>query len=198
MSVGIRHDDLRRRNRAMVISAVRRAGQPSRTEIAATTGLSHSTISAISSDLIQEGILAESKPSETGFAEARPAAGRPRPQSGSRGGDDRGAVAELPLRHRHRLCRPGDRRGAAPAGHADHAARRTDRRMHRQSSGAGSRTPTSMSAASPALPWASRASPIRMPAPCCGRRSRRRPTLPSPTYWKRNSAFRPPWRTTAT
>ena len=52
MSVGIRHDDLRRRNRAMVISAVRRAGQPSRTEIAATTGLSHSTISAISSDLI--------------------------------------------------------------------------------------------------------------------------------------------------
>lgn len=65
MSVGIRHDDLRRRNRAMVLSAVRRAGQPSRTEIAATTGLSHSTISAISADLIQEGILAESKPSET-------------------------------------------------------------------------------------------------------------------------------------
>ncbi|UVK40162.1 ROK family protein [Mesorhizobium sp. AR10] len=64
MSVGIRHDDLRRRNRAMVLSAVRRAGQPSRTEIAATTGLSHSTISAISSDLIGEGILAESKASE--------------------------------------------------------------------------------------------------------------------------------------
>ncbi|KQU90950.1 ROK family transcriptional regulator [Mesorhizobium sp. Root102] len=66
MSVGIRHDDLRRRNRAMVIAAVRRAGQPSRTEIAATTGLSHSTISAISSDLIGEGILTESKPSEAG------------------------------------------------------------------------------------------------------------------------------------
>ncbi|CCV04962.1 Xyl repressor [Mesorhizobium metallidurans STM 2683] len=64
MSVGIRHDDLRRRNRAMVISAVRRAGQPSRTEIAATTGLSHSTISAISSDLIGEGILSESKAGE--------------------------------------------------------------------------------------------------------------------------------------
>ncbi|RVD70250.1 ROK family transcriptional regulator [Mesorhizobium sp. M4A.F.Ca.ET.029.04.2.1] len=64
MSVGSRHDDLRRRNRAMVISAVRRAGQPSRTEIAATTGLSHSTISAISSDLIQEGILTESKANE--------------------------------------------------------------------------------------------------------------------------------------
>ena len=76
MSVGIRHDDLRRRNRAMVIAAVRRAGRPSRTEIAATTGLSHSTISAISSDLIGEGILAESKPSEAGALK------RGRPQVG--------------------------------------------------------------------------------------------------------------------
>jgi len=59
MSAGIRHDDLRRRNRAMVMAAVRRAGQPSRTEIASATGLSHSTISAISADLIAEGILAE-------------------------------------------------------------------------------------------------------------------------------------------
>src|SRR5215510_9971549 len=61
MTVGIRHDDLRRRNRAMVIAAVRRAGQPSRTEIAAATALSHSTISAISSDLIGEGVLAEAR-----------------------------------------------------------------------------------------------------------------------------------------
>jgi predicted NBD/HSP70 family sugar kinase len=61
MTVGIRHDDLRRRNRAMVIAAVRRAGQASRTGIAATTALSHSTISAISSDLIGEGVLAEAK-----------------------------------------------------------------------------------------------------------------------------------------
>jgi predicted NBD/HSP70 family sugar kinase/predicted transcriptional regulator len=64
MSVGIRHDDLRRRNRAMVISAVRHASQPSRTEIASATGLSHSTISAISADLIAEGILAEAKGGE--------------------------------------------------------------------------------------------------------------------------------------
>lgn len=64
MSVGIRHDDLRRRNRAMVISAVRRSSLPSRTEIAAVTGLSHSTISAISSDLIAEGILTEAKSGE--------------------------------------------------------------------------------------------------------------------------------------
>lgn len=76
MTVGMRHDDLRRRNRAMVIAAVRRAGgQLSRTEIAATTGLSHSTISAISADLIGEGILTESKG-------AQPAQRRGRPQVG--------------------------------------------------------------------------------------------------------------------
>jgi predicted NBD/HSP70 family sugar kinase len=74
MSVGIRHDDLRRRNRAMVIAAVRRTGQPSRTEIAATTGLSHSTISAISSDLIAEGYLVQDKGGET------PSLKRGRPQ----------------------------------------------------------------------------------------------------------------------
>jgi predicted NBD/HSP70 family sugar kinase len=61
MSVGIRHDDLRRRNRAMVIAAVRHAIQPSRTEIATVTALSHSTISAITSDLIAEGVLMENR-----------------------------------------------------------------------------------------------------------------------------------------
>jgi predicted NBD/HSP70 family sugar kinase len=66
MTVGVRHDDLRRRNRAMVISAVRRVRQPSRTEIAAITALSHSTISAIASDLIGEGVLAETKGAEGG------------------------------------------------------------------------------------------------------------------------------------
>ena len=74
MTVGIRHDDLRRRNRAMVIGAVRRDGQPSRTEIAGTTGLSHSTISAISADLIGEGVLLEAKGSDA------PAVKRGRPQ----------------------------------------------------------------------------------------------------------------------
>ncbi len=76
MSAGIRHDDLRRRNRAMVIAAVRSAGQPSRTEIASATGLSHSTISAISADLIAEGVLAETKGGE------QAAARRGRPQVG--------------------------------------------------------------------------------------------------------------------
>jgi len=73
MSAGIRHDDLRRRNRALVIAAIRRSGMPSRTEIASTTGLSHSTISAISSDLIAEGMLAETK----GGEHARARRGRP-------------------------------------------------------------------------------------------------------------------------
>ncbi|MET0168941.1 MAG: ROK family protein [Aliihoeflea sp.] len=57
MTMGVRHDDLRKRNRAMVIAAVRREGQPSRTDLVNRTGLSHSTISAISSDLIAEGVL---------------------------------------------------------------------------------------------------------------------------------------------
>ena len=77
MTVGVRHDDLRRRNRALVISAVRRAtGQLSRTAIAAETGLSHSTISAISSDLISEGILSEeSKGAATALKRGRPQVG---------------------------------------------------------------------------------------------------------------------------
>ena len=72
MPVAIRHDDLRKRNRAMVIAAVRRAGQPSRTEIAGTTGLSHSTISAISADLIAEGILAEKAAEAASSKRGRP------------------------------------------------------------------------------------------------------------------------------
>jgi predicted NBD/HSP70 family sugar kinase len=76
MTVGVRHDDLRRRNRALVISAVRRAtGHVSRTAIAAETGLSHSTISAISSDLIAEGILSESKGSHPSLKRGRPQVG---------------------------------------------------------------------------------------------------------------------------
>ena len=91
MSVGIRHDDLRRRNRAMVIGAVRRAGQPSRTEIAAVTGLSHSTISAISADLIAEGILCESRGGEPSASK------RGRPQVGLALNGDAAAVLTVVL-----------------------------------------------------------------------------------------------------
>ena len=65
MTVRIRHDDLRWRNRATVLAAIRRARQLSRTEIVASTGLSHSTISAIASDMLAEGILSEPKSAET-------------------------------------------------------------------------------------------------------------------------------------
>lgn len=76
MTVGIRHDDLRKRNRAMVIAAVRRAGRPSRTAIASVTKLSHSTISSIAADLIDEGILTEVR------ASGKRAGRRGRPQVG--------------------------------------------------------------------------------------------------------------------
>lgn len=48
----------------MVIAAVRRARLPSRTELASTTGLSHSTISAISASLIEEHILRQTPGAE--------------------------------------------------------------------------------------------------------------------------------------
>jgi len=63
MVAAIRHDDLRRRNRSLIINAVRRAGTLSRTALASSTGLSNSTISAISADLISEGILREANAS---------------------------------------------------------------------------------------------------------------------------------------
>jgi predicted NBD/HSP70 family sugar kinase len=74
MTVGVRPDDLRRRNRAMVIGAIRRTGRSSRTEIAAITKLSPSTISAIAADLLGESVLAAA-----GAAEAA-SAKRGRPQ----------------------------------------------------------------------------------------------------------------------
>ena len=61
MTIGFRPDDLRKRNRASVISAIRRLNGPSRTELATATALSQSTISAICGDLIAEGILSERK-----------------------------------------------------------------------------------------------------------------------------------------
>ena len=68
MTVGVRHDDLRRRNRALVLTALRAANQRSRTEIANLTGLSNSTISAITSSMIEEGVLLELKGNDNGLA----------------------------------------------------------------------------------------------------------------------------------
>jgi predicted NBD/HSP70 family sugar kinase len=91
MTVGIRHDDLRKRNRAMVIAAVRREGRPSRTEIARVTRLSHSTISSIAADMIDEGILIEIRAAEAS------AARRGRPQVGIGLNPEAATVATLTL-----------------------------------------------------------------------------------------------------
>ena len=50
-------DDVRNRNRRRILAAVRRSGEASRTEISQQTGLSPATVSAITSDFIDEGVL---------------------------------------------------------------------------------------------------------------------------------------------
>ena len=52
-----RSDDVRVRNRQRVIAAVRRGSAASRTDISTQTGLSAATVAAITSDLIDEGVL---------------------------------------------------------------------------------------------------------------------------------------------
>jgi predicted NBD/HSP70 family sugar kinase len=52
-------DLVRRQNRAVVIAALRRSETMSRTDLAGVTGLSPSTVSAITADLIAEGTLVE-------------------------------------------------------------------------------------------------------------------------------------------
>ena len=56
-----RPDDVRRQNRRLVLATLRRHGLLSRTDIVAQTGLSPSTVSAITTALISEGIIAESR-----------------------------------------------------------------------------------------------------------------------------------------
>jgi len=56
-----RPDDVRRQNRRLVLTALRRHGLLSRTDIVAQTGLSPSTVSAITTALIAEGIIRESR-----------------------------------------------------------------------------------------------------------------------------------------
>ncbi|HMB48483.1 MAG TPA: ROK family protein [Afifellaceae bacterium] len=53
----MRPDDVRNRNRQHILATVRRVGTASRTEIGRTTGLSAATVSAITSNLIDEQVL---------------------------------------------------------------------------------------------------------------------------------------------
>ncbi len=73
MTVVLRSDDMRRRNRLRIIQIVRRKGAVSRGEIAQSAALSAATVSTISSDLIAEGVLV-ARGSETGASAGR---GRP-------------------------------------------------------------------------------------------------------------------------
>ncbi|MGL4488910.1 MAG: ROK family transcriptional regulator [Rhizobiaceae bacterium] len=59
MQIKAGSDLVRRQNRAVVIAALRRNATISRTDLSATTGLSPSTVSAITADLIAEGTLVE-------------------------------------------------------------------------------------------------------------------------------------------
>ncbi|NKB53265.1 MAG: ROK family protein [Rhizobiaceae bacterium] len=75
----VRSDDMRQHNRAQVLSAIRRNKTVSRTEISAETKLSAATVSAITSDLLDEGIVSRLDP-ETNETRARPSTGRGRPK----------------------------------------------------------------------------------------------------------------------
>lgn len=60
-----RPDDVRQGNRLRILTAVRRGGETSRTGISRSTGLSAATVSAITSDLLDEGSLASPADIET-------------------------------------------------------------------------------------------------------------------------------------
>ncbi|MBU4529090.1 MAG: ROK family protein [Hoeflea sp.] len=75
MTIVLRSDDMRRRNRLRIIQIVRRGGTVSRGEIAQAATLSPATVSTISSELIVEGVLI-ARSAETG-----PSAGRGRPST---------------------------------------------------------------------------------------------------------------------
>lgn len=57
MTTVLRSDDMRRRNRFLIMEIVRREGAISRSEIAQAARLSPATVSTISNDLIAEGVL---------------------------------------------------------------------------------------------------------------------------------------------
>lgn len=67
-------DSVRRQNRGLVLGALRVQGPLSRTALAAGTGLSHASITAITHDLIEQQVIAELEPAERQDARGR---GRP-------------------------------------------------------------------------------------------------------------------------
>ncbi|WP_162787074.1 ROK family transcriptional regulator [Notoacmeibacter marinus] len=74
--VATRPDDMRRLNRARVLAALRRAGQASRNELARDTALSAASISTITGELIDEGLVVTANGDEA--RRAGSTRGRPR------------------------------------------------------------------------------------------------------------------------
>lgn len=52
-------DTIRRQNRTLVLEALRRHGPIARTQLAGVTGLSHASITAITQDMLAQGVLAD-------------------------------------------------------------------------------------------------------------------------------------------
>ncbi|SEQ44017.1 Sugar kinase of the NBD/HSP70 family, may contain an N-terminal HTH domain [Devosia sp. YR412] len=67
-------DSVRRQNRGLVLGALRVEGPLSRTALASGTGLSHASITAITQDLVEQGIILDLEPGERADARGR---GRP-------------------------------------------------------------------------------------------------------------------------
>ncbi|CAN0598471.1 unnamed protein product, partial [Laminaria digitata] len=86
----VRSDDVRKRNRRRILAAVRRGNLVSRTDIGQQTGLSAATVSAITSSLLQEGLLM--LPPAMGEA---PAGGRGRPKVALAINPDAGLVGSV-------------------------------------------------------------------------------------------------------
>lgn len=66
-------DFVRRQNRGLVLSALRRLGPMSRTQLAAATGLSNASLTAIGGELIAQGVLAEGDQLASAGTRGRPA-----------------------------------------------------------------------------------------------------------------------------
>ena len=84
-----RSDDLRRQNRRLILAALRREGELSRTELAARTRLSPATVSTLCGQLLAEGALEEALDESPGGAAIR----RGRPQVAIRLNPAAGMVA---------------------------------------------------------------------------------------------------------
>ncbi|MCB1451842.1 MAG: ROK family transcriptional regulator [Nitratireductor sp.] len=65
MSAIARSDDLRRQNQRRILAALRRGGPLSRTELSSQTGLSASTVTAITALLMTSGALIETVPADS-------------------------------------------------------------------------------------------------------------------------------------